>query len=434
MIRKIGKLIRQIRFIFDRRQKLELTGVLILIAVTTFIELAGVAVIFPFIEVLMEPETIRTNQLLWDLYQLGSFQSAEAFLAMMAALMIVVYIVKNLLTIFSYNFQYRFTFRNQKNIAARMLQAYLAQPYGFHLSHNSSELIRGINMDVSMMFQAVLAILGFLAETLVCLVLGAYLLVVDPMMTLLVVAVLGGFVLIFLKKFRSYLLTIGEEDRNYNLGFVKWLQQSFDGLKETKVLNRESFFQERFEDQYDHWADLEQVFRSLQMIPKPIMETLCIAAIMVAVIIKLLTGTDMRAFVGTISVFAVAAFRLLPSFNRLTVYLNAISFNYPAFDAVYRELEQIEEISGAGCAFADLKDVEPFDFESAIEVRDLSYRYPTGEKTVLEGLSLSIPKNRSVAFIGPSGAGKTTLADIILGVLTPAQGSVYVDGVDVFTD
>ena len=250
-------------------------------------------------------------------------------------------------------------------------------------------------------------------------------------MTLTVVGVLLIFAVVFLKLFRRYLGEIGERKRISSQGVVKWLQQSFNGLKETSILHREEFFLNKFDEQYDVWAYLEVVYRRLQLLPKPLMETLSIAAIMIAIIIKILIGTDMTSFVGTISVFAVAAFRLLPSFNRITGYLSAISYNYPAFNAVYRELKEIEnllennnKILEDGCSEISL--------QNEINVDKVSFKYPQGTDYVLKNVSFKIQKNSTIAFIGPSGAGKTTLADIILGVLEPNKGTVYIDDADAF--
>lgn len=430
MFKRVRAFFGQIMYILDRKQKIELFGVLFFILFTTVVELLGVTIIFPFIQVLMDPNAIETSDFLRVLFSIGGFSTTSSFVIFMAVAFIIIYFLKNAFLIISYNFQYGFTFMNQKKMATRMLNCYLKQPYVFHLNHNSAELIRSINTDIAMMFQAILALLGMIAEGLVCLALGVYLLYQDLMMTMVVAIVMVFFTVLFLKRFKNYIGMIGDEDRKYSLGIVKWLQQSFNGLKETKIMHRESFFISKFDEQYDKWADLEKIYRSLQMIPKPIMEFLCMTAIMLAIIIKVLSGTDMTTFVGTISVFAVAAFRLLPSFNRITGYISAISFYYPAFEAVYGELRQIDEIEAREVA-REIDDGK-LPFESELKFDKVSFKYPTGADYVLNNVELSIPKNSSVALIGPSGAGKTTLADILLGVLEPSGGKVLVDSEDAF--
>lgn len=430
MLKRVKRVLSQIAFILDKKQKLQLWGVLLVIILTTFVELVGVTIVLPLVELIMNPDIINEGGLLGKIYYFCGFKSVNYYILFIAISFIVIYFVKNIFIIVSYDFQHKFTFLNQKLIATRMLRCYMKQNYSFHLMHNSAELIRGINTDVAMMFQAILAILGLVAETLICITLGIFLLLKDAMMTLIVASMLILFVLFFLKKFKVYLKQIGEEDRGYAMGIVKWLQQSFNGLKATKIMQREEFFLRNFDYQYDKWANLERTYRNLQIMPRPMMESLCIAALMVAIIIKVQMGTDMAAFAGTISVFAIAAFRLLPSFNRITTYISAMAFNSPAFEAVYSELKKIDELHIEEGSSAD---AALLPFEKEIELKDISYKYETADDYVLQNINFVIPKNSSVAFVGPSGSGKTTLVDIVLGLLMPASGDILVDGTSVKT-
>ena len=431
-MKKIKNFIMQMQYIFERRQKLQLLFVLFIVIFTTFVELLGVTAILPLIEVMMNENSINETPYLNMLYRLGGFGNSTNFLIFLAVVLIVIYWIKNFLVAVSYNLQYKFTFSNQKRMAYKLLECYLSQPYFFHLSHSSAELIRSINTDIVMMFQGILALLQFFAEILVCLVLGSFLFFTDPQITIIIVIALLLFVVLFTKKIKSYLSYIGEEDRKFSMGIVKWLQQSFGGLKETKIMHREKFFLGKFEEQYSQWADLEKIYRNLQMIPKPIMETLSITALMIAIILKLLSGTQMSSFMTTISVFAIAAFRLLPSFNRITGYVSVIIFNFPAFEAVYQDLKRVDELLGTSyLTTRDAKEALPL--QEKIQIQNLSYKYPEGEDFVLRDVNISIPKNKSIALVGPSGAGKTTLADLILGVLEPTKGNILIDEADAFT-
>lgn len=431
-MKKIKNFIKQMQYIFERRQKLQLLFVLFIVIFTTFVELLGVTAILPLIEVMMNENSINETPYLNMLYRLGGFGNSTNFLIFLAVVLIVIYWIKNFLVAVSYNLQYKFTFSNQKRMAYKLLECYLSQPYFFHLSHSSAELIRSINTDIVMMFQGILALLQFFAEILICLVLGSFLFYTDPQITIIIVIALLLFVVLFTKKIKSYLSYIGEEDRKFSMGIVKWLQQSFGGLKETKIMHREKFFLGKFEEQYSQWADLEKIYRNLQMIPKPIMETLSITALMIAIILKLLSGTQMSSFMTTISVFAIAAFRLLPSFNRITGYVSVIIFNFPAFEAVYQDLKRVDELLGT--SYLTTQDDEgALPLREKIQIRNLSYKYPEGEDYVLRDVNISIPKNKSIALVGPSGAGKTTLADLILGVLEPTKGNILIDEADAFT-
>lgn len=431
-MKKVTKLIKQVRYIFDREQKVQFLFLLFIVIFTTFLEFLGVTAVMPLIEVVINPESVQTTPYLNIIYQFFDFENTITFLIFLVTTLIVIYWVKNIFIAISYNLQYKFTFSNQKIMASKMLESYLHQPYFFHFSHNSSELIRSINVDIVMMFQGILSMLQLFAEALICIVLGIFLFIQDTETTIVLVVFLLSFVIFFAKKFKSYLRYIGEEDRKYAAGIVKWLQQSFGGLKETKIMHREKFFLGMFNKEYRQWADLEKIYRNLQMIPKPIMETLCITAIMSAFILKLLSGTEGTAFMTTLSAFVVAAFRLLPSFNRITNYIGVILFNYPAFEAVYMDLKKIEGIQKESYEVKSEEKQEVLSLNTGIYVKNLSYKYPSGEDFVLRNISMEIPQNKSVALIGPSGAGKTTLADLILGALEPTEGTIYIDKTNAF--
>ncbi len=429
-MKRIKKLINQIKYIFSKEQKIKFVLLLAVIIFATFLELLGVTAVMPFINVMMSPETIeRTDYLKW-LYVNMHFNDTNAFLAFLAGCLIMIYIVKNVFVSIMYRLQYRFTFSNQRKMAYKLMDCYMKGPYYFHLSHNSADLIRSINTDVVMMFQGVLAILQLTAEVLVCIVLGIYLLIKDKSITIGLCVFLVLFLALFAKKFKAYLARTGEKDRIYSAGIIKWLQQSFGGMKETKILGREEFFLAKFDSEYRNWADCEMVYRYLQVAPRPIMEATCIAAMMFIIILKLLNGTHSIYFVSTISVFAVAAFRLLPSFNRMTNYMSVIMFNLPAFEAVYKDLKEIEKVERKEHVYMEKSELLPL--EESISLCGLSFKYPTGEDYVLEEINMKILKNQSVAFIGPSGAGKTTLADLILGALEPTSGNIMIDDKDAF--
>ena len=207
--------------------------------------------------------------------------------------------------------------------------------------------------------------------------------------------------------------------------------QSFGGIKETKIVQKEGYFLKKFDAEYESFAANHCSYQTLSYLPKPAMETVVISALLLVVMVKLLRGVESSYFVGTMSVFAVAAYRLLPSFNRISGYLSRIMFAKVSVDAVYRDLIVVEELEKNECESSVEKEIP---FNEKVSVEGVSFRYPTSEHNVLDDVSLDIPKNKSVAFVGPSGAGKTTMADIILGILMPGKGCIKVDGVEISGD
>lgn len=423
------EIFRKLSYILDRKQKIQLFFLFIIIGIGTFLELLGVTSVLPFINVVMTPEIVKTDETYRFFYEMLNLSNVNYFIAVLAMAIGIVFIVKNLFISFMYYMQYKWTFNNQARLAGRLMECYLKQPYYFHVTHNSSELIRNVNSDTVMMFHGILAVIQLLTEACVCVVLGGYMFIKDKSITIGVSGFLVAFVLLFIKFFKKNLGETGERDRRYNAEIVKWLQQSFGGIKETKVMGRERFFLEQFNQNYKVFAECERNYRFLQVAPRPVMEAVCVTGLLIVVALKLLNGTTSDYFISTIAVFAIAAFRLLPSFNRIANYFSVILFNKSALNAVYKDLKEIEHLQDA--QFHERAEKE-LPLEKELRIEHLTFTYPEMEGNVLDDVSFSIKKNTSVAFIGPSGAGKTTLADIILGALTPLGGKIYADHTDIF--
>ena len=421
-------LIKKIGYIFTKKQKIRLLILLIIISIGAFIELLGVTAILPFINVIMNPEAIEKTWYLNYAYEKFHFQNTNYFAAFLAMILAAVYLLKNLYVSLMYNLQYHFTFSNQRILAYRMLECYMRQPYSYHLSHNSAQLMRNVNSDTTMMFQAVLSSLQLVTEAEVCITLGIYLFIKDKTITLGISLFLVIFLAVFAKGFKKYLSFIGAEDRKYCAGITQWMQQAFGGIKEIKIAGKESFFINNFDFNYKNYATCERKYRFLQVVPRPLTEVICICGLLAIVVFKLLTGTQSSYFVSTLSLFAVAAVRLLPSFNRITNYLSIIMFNLPAVESVYHDLKEIESLPKNKLYE---KNVLPLKIKEKIGIKDLYFKYPDAEEYVLKDINFEIKKYQSVGFVGPSGAGKTTLADIILGALIPTQGQVLVDNISI---
>lgn len=423
-------MLKKINYVLNRKQKINLLILLFIIFVGAFVELLGVSAIMPIIEVAMNPAVINEKWYLIMIMETMGFEDANDVLVFWALLLIVIYILKNIYVTMMYNMQYRFIFNNQQRLSVKMMKSYMQQDYLFHVARNVAEFQRNVTNDVNGFFTVVLNVLQFLAEFSVSTVLVIFLFIQDWVSTIAVASLLFLFLLFFAGFFKKVLVKKGEESRQANLLVTKWLLQSFSGIKEIKVTNGEGFFISNYDKQYKKCAIVQRQQSILTYLPRPVMETVCICSLLLAMIIKItVTKSDITSFVTTLSVFAVAAFRMLPSFNKITGYLSGMMFNKPSIDAVYNDLKEIEVLLDK--KITDRQDTETVLFHDAIRLNGLSFQYPENDKWVLKDASLEIKKNTSVALIGASGAGKTTVADLILGILEPQQGNVTIDGKDI---
>ncbi len=419
--------VNKLNYIFDKHQKWTVFKIVILIIIGTVLELVGITAILPFVEVAMKPSKVFEDSSLNYVYNILNLDSAIEFLILMGVVLIIVYIVKNAFLIYMNDCIFRFTYNSQRNLANRLLSAYLKEPYTFFLNHNSADMVRNIKEDTDRMFDVVVSGMQLIAEIMVTLVLFIYLLYKDKTITIIVGATLVLFVFIVMRRIKADIERFGEKTRQAKADSTKWLLQTFGGIKETMILDKRDYFSKMVDIQYEIFATNQRKYQVMSYLPKPLMESLCICTVLLAIIIKLLSGVTPTYFISTIAVFAIAAFRLLPAFNRITGYINRIVFGIPSLNAVYDDLIDTEKFEKVG----DVISKDELSFVDKIEIQNICYSYPYTDTLVLNNICLSIPKNKSVAFIGSSGAGKTTLADVVLGLLTPNKGSITVDGVDI---
>lgn len=422
--------LKKFGYIFSRSQKIKLLLLIVIILIGTGFELLGVTAILPFVNIVMNPACIHEEKYLTYFYEKLGMSGTNQFLILMALLLIVIYIVKNIYIVIMYYCQFRFVFNNQKRLACRLMKCYISQPYLFHVEKNSADIMRNVNDDSSMFFSTVLACVQFFTEISVCMVLFVYLLFTDATITLSVTVLLVGFLLIFFKFFRTKFASYGKKTRSARARGNRWLLQGLGGIKEIKVLDREKYFTDNFDKSYEEYAKSLQKYQMSSVIPRPIMESVCITGILLVVMLKLNAGGEVSTFIPTLSVFAIAAFRMLPSMNRISTYISSIVYNKTAVDAIYHDLKEIEDLSTTD----EQKFKKQMIYSGDIRLEHISFQYPNTQQKILDDVSFVIPQNKSIAFIGTSGAGKTTLVDILLGVLRPFNGNIFVGETDIYSN
>lgn len=423
-------MIKKLNYIFTRKEKICLVGVFVLILIGSFMELLGVSVFLPFIQVMMEPERIQGEAYLRYFYDLLHFQSTDHFLIALGALICIVYLLKNTYLTVMQNAMLKFSYTTRMQLATKLLTTYMAEPYTFHLNRNISELQRSLQYDTMQFMQLINSALQVLAEIAVVICLGVYLVYTSPTISVVILGLIVVCVGLFVMISKKYSQKIGAQNEAYNAQLYQWINQSLGGIKEVKVLNREKFFVDSYKDVYRKLIRGAKNNEMLAAIPKYILETVCIIGMIIAVIGKLLWGRrDMTAFMMQISAFAVAAFRLLPSVGKINAYFNNIMYSLPSLDLIYKDLKEIENFVPEDTA---KKDVELWHLESSIKLNEISYAYAGTDKNILENVNLTIHKGETVALIGSSGAGKTTLADVFLGLLIPQNGAILVDGKNIY--
>lgn len=420
---------KKLSYIFSKRDKYKIALLLCIMVAGSFLELLGVAVFQPFVNIIMMPDSIQENPYLARIYQMFGCSTTESFLTVVALGIIVIYVVKNVYLWVEQNLIMKFTYGMQQKLSTRLLTTYLSEPYTFHLNKNIAELQRSMQEDTGLFTQVLMHTLQLVAEVVVCIVLGVYLFTVSNSITVVIVGLLILCVVLFTKITKRFTEQLGKEAQVYKGKLYQWVNQSLGGVKEVKVLNREEFFVSSYKKYYGLYIKGVRINRLLSITPKYMVEAVCMTGLLIAIIIKLNFGHgELENFIPQLATFAVAAFRLLPSVGRINEHVNNILYAVPSVDLIYGDLKGIEDYQES----KGEEEGKEWSFEHGITAKHITYAYPNTDTNVLEDVSCVIPKGKTVAFIGSSGAGKTTMADIILGLLAPQRGKILVDDIDVF--
>lgn len=418
----------KLAYIFDKRDKTKIALLMVAIVAGSFLELAAVVIFMPFIDILANHNKISKTWYLRMVYDGLHFRSQRDFMIALTALIILIYVVKNVYLILEKKYIFKFSYNMQMKLSTRLLGAYMKEPYTFHLNSNIATLQRSLHEDTSRFMQVVMYTLELVAELVVCTVLVLYLLILSKSITIIVLAFLIFFVGIFFMTTKKYSRKLGLENQGYQGKIFQWMNQALGGIKEIKILERESYFTDQFQGYFSKYARGLQIARTLSIMPKYMVEAVAMTGLLVAIIVKLLFGeADMFYFISQLAAFAVAAMRLMPSVGKINEHATNMLYAFPSVELIYHDLMSIEEYVGR----QDLEVREDWNLQDAIEVKGVTYYYPDTEEPVINGANLKIKKGTTVAFIGATGSGKTTMVDIILGLLTPQEGVVMADRINV---
>ncbi|SCY70222.1 ABC transporter ATP-binding protein [Butyrivibrio sp. INlla14] len=428
---------KKLTYILTGKEKVYVGYIFFLIIIGSALELMGVAVFNPYIELITGNVTSKgTDLLLGFLSKFISADNTTRTIIGLSLVIIVIYVIKNLFLSYEKNTVYKYSYDIQQRVAKRLLAAYMDMPYTFHLKTNPAELVRTIRQDADYFAKVVIHVMELAMEIVVCIILGAYLFVTSPVISIVIVGLLAVAAFVYVKCAKKKLRQLGKKSQEYEAIVYKDINQALGGVKEIKVLERNEYFTEEFSKALDKNLHVLRIIRLMAVLPKYFVEAICIIGLMVAVIIMMLVdGGSISTFVPQIAVFATAAFRLMPSVGRINEHTASIDGTMSSVDLIYKDLKNVEEYKATERKLHDTqKQFGANNDFNDIKLVGVEYKYPDGEKPVFSNVNFIIPKGKTVAFIGESGAGKTTLADCILGILKPIRGQILAGNVDIYSD
>lgn len=428
------KILKKMNVLLDGKQKAKMGGIVVLMIIGAALEACSIGLVIPIITTLLDPEAVNGDGYLGDIYRFLGMKSTSQFTIVMLLVIIAAFVVKNVFLYFQNVVQLRFVYTNQFATSRRMMINFMEHPYEYYLNADTSVIQRSITSDVNNMYGLILSSLQLLSEIIMFLVLVIVLMTQDPMMILTIALLLVIVLLVIKCILKPIMIKAGEDNQEYYSGLYKWIDQSVMGIKEIKIANKESYFINEYSKCGAGYVGAVQKYNIYNATPRLLIETVCIAGLVLYLILQIASGKEVAAMITQIGVFAVAAMRLLPSANRINNYLTSISYFEPFFMGVSDNLQ--EEINDRNVnydaeAYEARKEIKKLPVLKKIELKDIVYKYPNTDVLIFNHADMEIPVGCSVGVVGTSGAGKTTIIDVLLGLLNIQEGSILADGVEV---
>jgi ABC-type multidrug transport system fused ATPase/permease subunit len=431
------KIYSKLKVLLDKKQKRQMVGIVFLMLIGGVLESLGIAMIAPVMQVVIDPQKVEESKLLSGIYNLFNLNSTTQLAALIMVSLILVFVIKNIFLYFMNVVQLRFVYTNQFATSRRMMINFMQRPYEYYLGADTTVIQRNITSDVNNLYALILSCLQLISEIIVFVCLVGILLSQDAKMTI-TIALLLVVVLLVIKYFiKPVMVKAGQDNQDYYSGLYKWIYESVTGIKEIKVANKENYFINGYADCGAGYVNAVQKYNLYNSTPRLLIETIAIAGMVGYMLVVMLGGTSIASLLPQLTVLAAAAARLLPSANRINNYLTSIAYFEPFLDNVSDNLQteiHDKSISYDSEDYRTKSEVEKLPVTKTIRMEDITYKYPGTDKLILDKATMEIPVGKSVGIVGTSGAGKTTIVDVLLGLLEPENGTITADGVDVMTN
>ena len=415
--------IKKITNIFNKKERTKFIGLAFAILIMGFLEVVGVASILPFMQLIAEPNAIEKSSWLTAIYNYFQFDGHKQMLIYFGVGIMILIAFTNLFSIFTIWLQYKYSWGIAHNLSTRLLKTYIDKPYRFFLSTNTSELRAYIISEVSSLTGGVIIpLIEVFSRTFVSIIIFGLLLWVDVKIALIMFGTLGGaYALIYLAQ-RKALKTIGQHRIEMNLLRFKSLQELLDGIKTVMVYNQQQFFYERYEYASKEFCEVQPKYNLMLATPKYILEFLAFGSILGITIYLFISSGNIQSAIPRLSLYAVAGYRLMPALQKAFAAAAKLRHNYPILEKLYDDLI----ISLDNTSYKN-NTITAMPFDEAISLDRLHFAYENTNQPILKNFNLEIEKGKTVAFIGSTGSGKTTLVDLIVGLLRPTKGHITID-------
>jgi ABC-type multidrug transport system fused ATPase/permease subunit len=418
-------------------KKIELLLLVFLFITISGLDALGIGLIGPFMGLAVEPESIQRNPWLSSFYQYSGLNNSNQFIALLGLAIVVIFYFKSFFYYQIQKYVYNFCYAGQVKLRLRLLHTYLWLPYTYHLKTNSARVLQTISGETATFtYSIAIPLLNLIANAFVLFILLLLLAKTDLLATVSILWLLLLAVIPF-HYFRHKVAHWGKEGLEAITETLRIVNHALGGLKETKVIGCEGFFENQLLAQTTKYARAASLFHAFQQLPRISIEALLITFVVGFVSLSLIFAEPSENLISVLGIFAIASVRLMPSASQILSSINLLRNNQSTLDRIYLDLKEAEKpdaVNSLKHSTANDRNLKlsTLAFKNKLVFDKINYSYPGGSGKALTDISLTVRKGESIALIGKSGAGKTTLVDVFLGLLIPQSGDIQVDGFSVY--
>lgn len=431
-VRKVFDAIHKLRFILSREQKGYCVIVFVMSLISASFEVLGVSIVIPLLTAITSIDELKKNQIAAAVFQFFRVTSDTQIIFFICMGIALIYIIKNAFSILYTWVSAKFANKIRRELALKVFEAYVKQGYGYFADNNSSLILRGIGVDPQSVQIIISGIFSLLVRVITVLFIFLFILIKTPYMAIVLMIFAAGSFGISQLIFQSRMRKNGEKQRYFSYVARQTSLEAIQGSKEVFASGRQNYFTEKYRYYMAKYDDACASASVGSAAPNYILEAICVTGLVFAVVFQAISSGNSSILITQIAVLAVAAFRTLPYLGTIMGSVNTIIFNAPGLVAAYDTLytvDQLEKHLRIGSTSPSMNG--KLHFKKEIQIKDISFSYSEGGKNVLDKLNMKIEKGASIGLIGTTGAGKTTLSDLLLALYKPQSGKIYMDGVDI---
>ena len=407
-------------------EKKQLLLILILALIVAVIDMVGVASIFPFVAVLANPQLIDTNKFLIYFHQLlNNFKilSNQEFLFILGLTVFVILVISLIVRMIAMYFQSRFGLMREYSISKRLTEIYLSQPYVWFLNQHTTNLSKRVLSDVYALVEGVIMpCVSIVVQSIITLILLTLLFFINFKLALTIAIVLGISYLILFYLIKKKLSKIGSDRFEANTNRAMILDEMFGGIKEVKFRGLEQTYLDLFQKPAKIYAHSQSLSTAISNLPRFFIEGIAFGGMIILVLFLIARGLFFADIIPVIVLYAFTGYRLLPVLQNLYSAVSTLRVYKAVLDPLYKDFINTQSFDQL-----PISQQSVINLTQSIILKNISFTYPNAKLASLKNVNLSIPALSKVAIVGVTGSGKTTLVDLIMGLLDADHGIISVD-------